>query len=191
MDELTPDPPVLADASLNAKYGDAVEPVRVDPLEAKMQPHSLHELSKASARLLKDFMTVTEKGLGVTRFVYCELPILWVVDVDGRIWFAVEEIIDEATLEFVMPRLRNSAVMEGKQRLGHPALIKAAPGRIGGEILFDPKLGLSGEWVISNSSGRYGLCEGRTSDHLTNAAKAFSEYGIKLHEFFLMPRGKR
>ena len=116
------------------------------------------------------------------------MPILWVVDAEGKFWFSIEEIVNSTTREFVLPRLRNFAVVDGSQRLGHPALIGGAAGRIGGEIIFDLNSEPSA-WYITNASGRYGMCNGRTEEHLSNASENFSEYGIRLKEAFYPTRG--
>jgi hypothetical protein len=178
-----------ASGSLDDAYGEALPPNRIDLLEKALLPRSLQQLSSESAELLSQLMTATEQGLGVARYVYCELPILWVMDLAGNLWFSIEEIVNIDTHEFVLPRLRNAAVEEGKQRLGHPSLIGGNPGRIGGEIYFDNDFDPS-SWFITNGSGRYGLCYGRTSLHLSNAAQCFAAHGIRLREFFIPTRGR-
>ncbi|OSI62573.1 hypothetical protein BSZ18_18630 [Bradyrhizobium canariense] len=171
--------------ALDETFGEALAPDRVDPLEGELRPQSLHRLSRDTARLLKQLMVVTEKGLGVTRYVYSELPILWVVDSVGKFWFSIEEVVNATTREYIFPRARYFRTAEGTQKLGHPALIEAGPGRIGGEILFDLHYKPSAAWCITNGSGRYGTRPGRTPDHLANAAKEFARYGIKLQDVFI------
>jgi len=172
-------------ATLDEIFGEALDPIRVDALEGQLRPQSLHLLSRNTARLLKRLMAVTEKGLGVTRYVYSELPILWVVDSMGKLWFSIEEVVNASTQEYIFPRARNFPAAEGMQKLGHPALIEAGPGRIGGEILFDLDLKPSGAWCITNASGRYGTRPGRVPNHLANAAREFARYGIDLQEVFI------
>ena len=178
---------VTGGINLDVLFGEALPPLRVDRLEETLEPRSLHQLDTASAGLLGQLMAVTERGLGVTRYVYCELPILWIVDQGGKIWFSIEEIVKSETQEFVSPRLRNATVEKAYQRLGHPALIGAAAGRIGGEILFD----INGEppsWFITNGSGRYGLLPGRQPSHLSNVSGKFAGFGIMLRDFFIPVR---
>ena len=171
----------------SSRFGELLAPEHVDALENKISPNSLQKLSIESAALLKSFVKATEDGLLVTGYVYSEIPILWIVDKNDEIWFAIEEIIDPKTLEFVMPRLRNTNRPDGLQRLGHPALIGAREGRIGGEILFDVR-GKPARWVISNASGRYGLKPGRQPEQLSAAKQEFLRYGIDLMEFFIARR---
>jgi hypothetical protein len=173
--------------NLDAIFGELLEPGRVDPLESSVQPLSLQRLDVGTAKWLKAFMQATESGLGVTRFVYCELPILWVTDKAGDIWFAVEEIVTADTHEFVRPRLRNASFETKYHRLGHPALLRAEAGRIGGEILFDVRADQPA-WFITNGSGRYGLRPGRLPMHLSGANRKFQEHGITLKELFIEPQ---
>jgi hypothetical protein len=173
--------------NLDDIFGELLEPGRVDPSESSVQPSSLQRLDVDTAKWLKAFMQATEDGLGVTRFVYCELPILWVADKTGAIWFAVEEIITADTHEFVRPRLRNVSFETKYHRLGHPALVRGEAGRIGGEILFDVRAEQP-DWFITNGSGRYGLRPGRLPEHLRGASQKFQEHGISLREQFIEPK---
>jgi len=156
----------------------------MDPAEATVQPLSLQRLTAKSAKLLKRLMRVTEQGLGVARYTYSELPILWVVDFQGRIWFALEEIINIENNEFVFPRLRKTKASAVHQRLGHPALLGGAGGRIGGELIFNVDSSPQA-WFINNASGRYGLQHGRTAAHLFNVSQDFARYGIRLRQEFI------
>jgi hypothetical protein len=177
-------------ADLNMLFGKLFKPKRVDPVEANVRPRSLQRLCESTAKWLKAFMKATEDGLGVTQWVYCELPILWVVDEIGDIWFAVEEIVSTKSHDFVLPRIRNTITSSEHSRLGHPALLSAGPGRIGGEILFDVRADVPA-WFITNASGRYGLLPGRRPVHLANIAQRFREHGITLKEQFIAPRSSR
>ena len=188
MTEVGPESGVdIAGVDLDAAFGPALKPVRVDPIELEVRPSSLTQLDGESAPLLVSFMAATENGLKVTRFVYSELPILWIVDTDGSVWFSVEEIVETASKRFVAPRLRFGDVPKGHQKLGHPALIGGGPGRIAGEIFFD--VGAESPcWAITNGSGRYGLLPGRQPNHLTNVSNLFGEHGIRLQESFIPPK---
>jgi hypothetical protein len=180
--------PAIPAQDLDAVFGELLTPDRVDPLESNIRPLSLQRLDRDTGEWLKAFMKATEAGLGVTRFVYCEIPILWVADNLGDIWFAVEEIITADTQEFIRPRFRKGdAITSNYCRLGHPALLGAQPGRIGGEILFDARAEIPA-WFITNGSGRYGLRQGRLPIHLAAAKQKFQEHGISLTEYFLKRR---
>ena len=133
---------------LDALFGELLQPHRVDPLEAQVSPKSMQRLAAHSAELLRAFMNATERGLGVTSYVYCALPILWVADQNGDVLFAVEEVVVEDTREFAFPRLPRFRVEQNYQRLGHPALLAGGPGRIGGEIVFDVRAQPAAAWYI-------------------------------------------
>src|SRR5262245_62045558 len=128
----------MPSADLDELYGPALPPVDVGLLEAKVRPSSLQRLMPDTADQLKELMRLAEQGLGVAKYVYGALPILWVIDDGGEVWIAVEEIIDERSGAFVRPRLAATARPDSPfHRLGHPALLSGRNGRIGGEILLD------------------------------------------------------
>jgi hypothetical protein len=108
---------------LDELYGGLVKPNACDDLEKRTRPRSRERLDTDAAKRLKALMKATDQGLGVSRYTYCELPILWVADKDGEVWFGLEQIVDEGTQEFMLPRLRQTAVAAGRKRLGHPAFL--------------------------------------------------------------------
>jgi hypothetical protein len=164
-------------------YGEAIAPSRISETEKKILPRSLSRLDESSAALLLRLMEVTDKGLGVAKYVYSELPILWVIDESGLLWFSLEEVVDPVTLEFKWPKARRLDVTR-VEKLGHPALISGGNGRIGGEILYDPGLMTPG-WVITNASGRYGMVSTRKAVHLRNVVDLFKRFGMQLqHKFY-------
>lgn len=175
-----------ASSDLDALYGAMVIPKKVDQKEGELSPRSLHILDDSSASLLKDLTSITERGLGVSAYVYCELPILWIIDANGKILFALEEVVHTETNEFALPRLRNTDVKDGFARLGHPSLVSAMPARIAGEILFDVRADVP-RWFITNASGRYGIGHDRTKEHLEEVCRCFEEYGIALEPYFIHP----
>jgi hypothetical protein len=183
-------PKAVVSSRLDREYGVLARPEDYDELEKRIRPRSWERLSKKTANRLKALMQATAEGLGVSRFAYCELPILWVVDRKGNVLFGLEEIVEVSTEDFVLPRLRNTKVARGHKRLGHPALLAGddpeARGRIGGEILYDVRA-KKPAWTITNASGRYGTIRGRQPDHLSNVAKKFREHGIELQEVFYPP----
>jgi hypothetical protein len=109
---IEPEMTTVETPDLSAIFGELLEPPYFDDLERDVRPRSLQLLNDETAKWLKAFMEATEKGLGVTRYVYCELPILWVVDSAGQILLSVEEVVEtEHPHEFVRPRLRNTPQM--------------------------------------------------------------------------------
>jgi hypothetical protein len=177
--------------NLDELYGGLASPNPFEELERRVRPRSRERLDAQTAKRLKTLMTATDEGLGVSRYTFCELPILWVTDKNGEVWFGLEEVVDETTDEFALPRLRQASVAAGFKRLGHPALLSdhdpGARGRIGGEILYDVRA-RPPTWAITNASGRYGTIKGRRPEHLSNVAKKFRDYGIELRETFYPPR---
>ncbi|MBS0252412.1 MAG: hypothetical protein JSR78_15245 [Proteobacteria bacterium] len=164
--------------NLDETYGAAAEPRKLDAWEKKGKvPRSLSNLDAQNALLLLDLMQLVEKGLGVVKYVFADRPILWVVDREGNIWFALEETVDAETGEFTYPDIRPDPGVT-YDRLGHPALIGCAVGRIAGELKFDP--GPPGRWYINNFSGRYSRGNNRTEEHLNNVGAAFAKLGIEV-----------
>ncbi len=174
----------VAAFDLDQHYGVAVHPHMLGPLEAELKPRSLLRLDAASAKHLGTLMRLAF-DLVLASCVFCETPILWVIDEVGQVWFALEEIVDIETREFLYPRFKRFRHKISK--LGHPALIEGGRGRIGGELIFDD-VGNPPAWYISNGSGRYGLTPGRTARHLEEAALLFIEYGLDLRSDFIEPR---
>ena len=175
-----------AELDLDSLFGLSVSPAKVGPKERELLPRSLHTLDEASAPLLRELISVTQRGLGVSQYVYCELPILWIVNEGGKILFSLEEIVDNQTNEFALPRLRNYKIGSQYARLGHPSLVSAEPARIAGEIIFDIRAD-EPCWYITNGSGRYGIGHDRTDLHLNEVCRRFSQYGITLTPFFIVP----
>jgi hypothetical protein len=175
------------DRDLDQLFGVLVAPSRLDPKEKSVSPRSLQKLEASSGTLLRQLMDVTERRLGVSAYVYCEVPILWIVDDRGDVWFSLEEVIDEETDEFTIPNLRDTPAADGYARLGHPSLVSANSARIAGEILFDVRAE-NPSWYITNASGRYGIGHDRKEDHLKEVSKLFRDFGINLFERFIFPR---
>jgi hypothetical protein len=142
-------------SNLDKLFGVPEIPERRDDLEKAICPQSRERLNKETAERLLALMTATEKGLGVSRFVYCELPILWATDKNGDVWIAVEEVVDATTGQFVFPRIRQTEVSKGHKRLGHPALLRDtdvhARGRIIKNLGYHERL-----WTVWHDSGTNG-----------------------------------
>jgi len=179
----TPDDQPLR--SLDQAFGVCLAPSRVDDVETIYKPKSLHRLDAESAKLMKRLIDVTEEGLRVTRYVYSELPLLWVVDGRGDIWFSLEEVVDRDG-NYLFPKPSRVPVATPSKKLGHPSLIGGEQGRIGGEILYDTGAAPP-RWFITNRSGRYGVRAGRTPEHLANVARMFGAYGIEFAADFYPP----
>src|ERR1700741_1628420 len=60
--------------NLDELFGRLEIPDRRDPLEKAICPQSRERLNRETAERLLALMAATEKGLGVSRFVYCEFP---------------------------------------------------------------------------------------------------------------------
>jgi hypothetical protein len=150
--------------------------------ELRLQPLSLTTLSEKTAHILHELLAFRDRNkLG--RSAVQAMPILWIVLRDGGTRFAVEEVWDVQTGQFIhsLPKGR-LGLPDGRAKLGHPALLdddKAA--RMGGEILFDTGVAT---WVITNSSGRYGRREWQTPAHLEAVAGIFRNLGIYLEPVF-------
>lgn len=112
-----------------------------------------------TARPLGEFLS--EHG---GNFPRGRLDILWILQDDGRLVVALEDI--------------------NGIKLGHPTLAaygkSLAPGeiplaRFGGEIRYK-----SGQWVLNKSSGRYSSVAGITADDLEQVARAIREFGLDI-----------
>jgi hypothetical protein len=112
-----------------------------------------------------------------------DTTIIWLVDVSGQIWFAVEELVLRGEPKGV-PKHQTMELTARADKLGHPALVSCANARIGGEIFFD-QTRAPPTWTINNKSGRYGTQPSRTALHLDNVAKEFSRYRIHLTSRFI------
>lgn len=174
---------------LDSIFGMLIEPQsnKIEKVEREIFPRSLTKLDKDSASLLHTLIDATEKGLLVSQYVYNDLPILWIVDSIGDVYFAIEEVVCAKTHQFKFARTGSiKELPKDSVRLGHPALIGAKPGRIGGEIIYDTGSKFPA-WYITNKSGRYGVLGGRTETHLQNVADTFKKYGIVFKLQFYCP----
>lgn len=167
-----------------------MEANKVDPIEREMAPASLTELSDATAPIILKYMETAVEGLKIPQVAHDMLPILWVLDEEGRINLALEEVYEDAEQGRRFPLARGINVPSGFRKLGHPSLIHSEEkvARIGGELLYDPdpEFGIEG-WVITNSSGRFGYGEHRVEKHLQNVVNVFAAYGITVDAYFIPP----
>lgn len=171
---------------LDELFGSVITPPahKVAKEERSKRPLSLGTLTTQTASQLQELMRSAETGLGVCRFVYARVPILWVADRRGDIRIAVEEVYETTELEYLGPRATSYSLTVNEFRLGHPSLLDDAAGRIAGEIIFDTGDEL---WKITNASGRYGLRPGRSEAHLRNVCTVFRNHGIVLVPSFVEP----
>ncbi|MBN8197664.1 hypothetical protein [Thalassospira povalilytica] len=174
----------ISTSDLDTEYGPLLSPNRVDSAERRLKPLSLHELNSGSATLLEKMMATSVEGLKVSSYVFSELPILWIVDKNGKLWFALEEIVLDATDKFRYPKPSKLDVPNEHSKLGHPSLVNAEEARIAGEMLFDIRAEPP-NWYLTNASGRYGLHKTRNENHLLSVVKLFQKYGIELKHQFL------
>ena len=171
-------------------FGSLMEAGTVDQIEKDMSPASLTELSDATAPIISQYMETAIKGLKITQVAHDMLPILWVLDRDGRIHLALEEVYEDSGGGCCFPLARGVKVPNGFRKLGHPSLIEGGSkvARIGGELLYDPDpdFGVEG-WIITNGSGRFGYGEHRVEKHLRNVADVFEAYGISVDVYYIPP----
>ncbi|WP_158665244.1 hypothetical protein [Ensifer adhaerens] len=154
-------------------------------------------LNNTTALFLKNYMETTN-GLRLPEVVHSTTPILWLVDKDGLIRFAMEEVVsnDTGALNYILPR-NGPALRDNEVRLGHPALLDPVkPGdtkaaRIGGEIIYDPSPNSNIPWVLTNASGRFGKRPHITRAHLENVKEVFAQFGIPLRAFFVHTPARR
>ncbi|MBX4919989.1 hypothetical protein HJA76_09735 [Rhizobium bangladeshense] len=176
--------------NLDEKFGQCL-PFQRDASEAELawQPRSLQVLSNETAPALKTLIDATV-AQPLTQVVHATTPILWLVDREGNVRFAMEEVLNRETgsLNFVLPK-NSPPLRETEVRLGHPALLdpgipETKMARIGGELNYDPFEGKR-PWVLTNNSGRYGKRPHITDEHLENVNDIFAGFGISLRTFFL------
>jgi len=171
-------------------FGDLLAPTVVSGGERTFVPKSLQRLDQETAAFLRAIMETAEQGSRVAVTIFSEMPILWAIDNDGEIWFALEEVVDPQTGKSLYPLVRNQLVralieQHNLVRLGHPALLRGEHGRIAGDILYDDE---APGWFISNNSGRYGRRLGRSEEQLENVRLKFEEHSIHLKKQFIQAR---
>jgi hypothetical protein len=126
----------------------------------------------------------------VTNAFSMHYHLLWLVDHEGRLFVATEELVDEAWQHIgALPRKRQAAPAK-VLKLGHPTLLNEGQtsARIGGEIEFDPQWEQGRDWVLTNKSGRYGLRTGQKEAHLMEVKALFEQLDIHLGLRFIEPK---
>lgn len=146
---------------LDAKYGAAAPPAYVKQYEADRRGRVV--LNPWLQVATRDVPALLEPGDGTYK---------WVIDVDGRV-----AIVREAPHPlgrtypngFHRPEDGSDREAGYVETYGHVSALGGAPGRIGGEILWDAE---SREFTVNNKSGRYtkGNAD-RTPEQLVEAAR--------------------
>lgn len=175
-----------APSTLDTRFGPACSPTFNHEAERTCLPRSLQRLDAQSGPALRVLMELAHTGLAIASLTSSSLPILWAVDEDGVVWFAMEEVVSQSDSQFMYALPRAFALPDGHVKLGHPCLISGRKGRIAGELVYDPDFGDHG-WVISNKSGRFGFGDDRVLAHLENVAAEFGVYGIELDVYYIPP----
>jgi hypothetical protein len=170
--------------NLDDQFGVCIDPGRVHPCETTHTPASLFRLELQGAKKLRALMRLVEGGFYLSHCLFTEFNLLWVINKNGEVILGLEEGVTEATKSgFPLPR---AFLANQSQKLGHPALVRCKPARIGGELVFDPTEP-GGSWVLSNKSGRFGLTPDRRPEHLDNVVSLFQKNRIAVTPLFLSP----
>ncbi len=150
----------------------------------------LRQLNPETGAWLSDYLQ------GVSNHEISELlasttTVLWVMDDDQQIFFALEEVrnIDDDTLVFAYPKT-GVKLPDGLKKFGHPSLLppvaQATPtprekwARCGGDIRYDNTLGLQNPWMLTFQSGRYGTRDHLKDSHIEAVAGLFAKNSVLL-----------
>lgn len=175
---------------LDALFGPCRAPASiVQAHELRAMPLSRVELKTDTVAGIAEFLDDSEGKMTSVFAIFYHL--LWIMDCDGRVFIAVEEQLDADDRTIAALPLMIRARPSGAIKLGHPSLIDSATrnARIGGEIVYDPEWDPGKKWVLTNKSGRYGLRNWQTEDHLREAHGFFTAAGLHLGMRFISPRG--
>ncbi|MDX9732972.1 MAG: hypothetical protein RBU36_02490 [Thermoanaerobaculia bacterium] len=150
---------------LDAKYGAAVPPAYVKQYEADRSGRVL--LNPYLQVATRDFPALLEPGDGTYK---------WVIDVAGRVAILREvphPLGRTYPNGFHRPEDGSDREPGYVETYGHVSALGGAPGRIGGEILWDAD---SRAFTVNNKSGRYTKHEAdRTPERLVEAARLIRE----------------
>jgi hypothetical protein len=185
--------------------GDKHRPDGYDPHEM-LPPRSLSILSAETAEHLKGFMKSVEAAWAIGNLFMARTTVLWLVDKDGDIRFAVEEYVHNSEMaefseawyqDIPYHRITDDYdfLLPTNTKLGHPSLVSCQEARIGGEIRFYSLDGADHKtWNLNAHSGRYGAWvthAQRRKSHLWNAKYRFRDHGVALKLDAKGPRGWR
>ncbi|TPQ44994.1 hypothetical protein C2U72_27175 [Prosthecomicrobium hirschii] len=169
---------------LERRFGSMVFPTRRSPAEMQLRPLSMEVLGQGPLTgLLASLTRMPIDDCRAARMIAFEIRVLWLVCADGTVRMALEEVVrSDAAQGSRHPKAANGVLAPGYEKLGHPALVGDAGGRIGGELYRDERpLG----WIITNGSGRYSRGLPRRREHLVNVAAEFGTFGIEVTPVFL------
>lgn len=167
---------------LDERYGELLNAVSpgggnaVEDWERTYFPRSMSTLTSTSAAHLSGLMSSVSKSCRLDQFLVLDIVILWLVNENGDVVFAVEEAVSDG-LPLDVPRHRRAEHKIGKDKLGHPSLVAGGKARIAGEIYYDIR---RNAWMINMKSGRYSAEYDRTKGQLTNVSNQFRDHGIIL-----------
>ncbi|MER9628345.1 MULTISPECIES: hypothetical protein [unclassified Mesorhizobium] len=139
---------------LDAEFGELREPERIMSWEKERSPNSLCTVDVGLLAALSSLRDCAQSPL--LKSAAQTQNYLWVMDANGDIKIAVEEIavLDGKPDIRGYPRRRGYKHPSEDQKLGHPTLLDGGKARIAGELaldLHDDKL----LWILNANSGRY------------------------------------
>ena len=171
-----------------------------------LPPRSLSILSAETAEHLKGFMRSVEAAWAMGNLFMARTTVLWLVDNDGEIRFAIEEYVHNGKIDQVseawyqdIPYHRITDdyefLLPTNTKLGHPSLVSCQEARIAGEIGFYSLEGADQKtWNLNAHSGRYGVWvthAERRKIHLWNVSYRFRDHRIALKIDPKGPKGWR
>ncbi len=164
---------------LDELYGIPRLPDNIDKWEKNTKPVSLSLLDAKLATDLNNAKELADNKL--FRAAEKSKTYLWVMDLNGEILIAIEEIsIDQPNAPYSgYPRRRGYRHPSEQKKLGHPTLVNGDKARIAGELaLDDDDISQKLKWIINANSGRY--CKQLPPDkfQLDNVAKLFNSFGL-------------
>lgn len=165
---------------LDQDFGVPRKPEKVDVWEQNIKPLSLSRLEDA-ANTLKSLTELADQAL-----VQADLRVktfLWVMDGNGEIFVAIEELAPKtpAAPHSGFPRRRAFGHPAEEKKLGHPTLIDAGEARIAGEIAFDRQQNSSSlQLVLNANSGRYCRQNPPSRQQVHRIADKFRAYGLAI-----------
>jgi hypothetical protein len=174
---------------LDARFGPSAAAIRpVEPHEWSSAPLSLMEVTSDSAPFVAEYLSMRPR-LKLTSIFAQTFHLLWLMDREGRLLIAIEELIDSKGVVIGALPHTISARPTSARKLGHPALLTGTTreARIGGEIVFDPDWQPGRDWILTNKSGRYGLRPWQTEGHLREVHGLFTALGLYLGLRFITP----
>jgi hypothetical protein len=148
----------------------------VDPLDARFgvasQPAYIkhYEADKSGKVILNPYLQVGSKDFPVLLEVK-SAPYNWVIDTDGNVVVVPEAAHPLGRVYakgFFRPEDQSERKPGTRENFGHVSALGGAPGRISGEILYDPD---TKSYIVNNKSGRYSKHNAdRTPEQLAAAA---------------------